>query len=57
MTIGNPDLCLFLYLTGVHFRGENIFSQQKIKCQSIRTREIGGVTLSHVLYDNENVNI
>ena len=22
MTIGNPDFCLFLYLSGVHFRGE-----------------------------------
>ena len=22
MTIGNPDFCLFLYLTGVYFRGE-----------------------------------
>ena len=27
-------------------------SQQKIKCQPIRTREIGGVTLSDVLYDD-----
>ena len=22
MTIGNPAFCLFLHLTGVHFRGE-----------------------------------
>ena len=22
VTIGNPDFCLALYLTGVHFRGE-----------------------------------
>ena len=36
MTIGNPAFCLFLYLTGVHFRGElqqiNEISKQKIKC-------------------------
>ena len=36
MTIGNPAfyICLFLYLTGVHFRGElqhdGDISQQKI---------------------------
>ena len=28
-------------------------SQQKIKCQLIRTREIGGVSLSDVLYVND----
>ena len=54
MTIGNLAFCLFLYLTGVHFRGElqhgGDVSQQKIKCRPIRTREIGGVTLSDVLY-------
>ena len=56
MTIGNPAFCLFLYLTGVHFRGElqhgGDVSQQKIKCRPIRTREIGGVSLSDVLYAN-----
>ena len=54
VTIGNPAFCLFLYLTGVHFRGElqhgGDVSQQKIKCRPIRTREIGGVSLSDVLY-------
>ena len=54
MTIGNPVFCLFLDLTGVHFRGElqqvGDASQQKIKCRQIRTREIGGATLSEVLY-------
>ena len=56
MTIGNPAFCLFLYFTSVHFRGElqhgGDVSQQKIKCQPIRTREIGGVTLSDVLYND-----
>ena len=36
VTIGNPAFCLFLYLTGVHFRGElghaGDVSEQKIKC-------------------------
>ena len=54
MTIGNPAFCLFLYLAGVHFRGElqhgGDVSQQKIKCRAIKTREIGGVSLSDVLY-------
>ena len=54
MTIVHPAFCLFLYLTGVHFRGElkngGDVSQQKIKCRPIRTREIGGVSLSDVLY-------
>ena len=45
MRIENPAFCLFLYLMGVHFRGE-----QKIKCPPIRTPEIRGVTLSDVLY-------
>ena len=52
---GNPAFCLFLYLTGVHFRGElqhgGDVSEWKIKCWPIRTREIGGVSLSDVLYD------
>ena len=54
MTIVHPAFCLFLYLTGVRFRGElqlgGDVSQQKIKCRPIRTREIGGVSLSDVLY-------
>ena len=58
MTIVHPAFCLFLYLTGVHFRGElqhgGDVSQQKIKCRPIRTREIGGVSLSDVLYVTMN---
>ena len=54
VTIENPTFCLFLYLTGVHFWGElqhvGEVSQQNIKCRPIRTGEIGGVTLSDVLY-------
>ena len=54
MTIVHPAFCLFLYLTGVLFRGElqhgGDVSQQKIKCQPIRTGEIGGFSLSDVLY-------
>ena len=54
MTIGNPTFCLFLYFTAVHFWGKLQYggdtSQQKIKCRPIRTREIGGVSLSDVLY-------
>ena len=54
MTIGNPGFCLFLYLTGVYFRGDLQYggddSDQKIKCRPIRTREIGDVILSDVLY-------
>ena len=56
MIIGNPAFCMFLYLTGVHFRGKlqhgGDVSQQKRKCQPIRTREIGGTSLSEVLYVN-----
>ena len=52
MTIGNPAFCLFLYLTGIHFRGElqngGDVSQQKINCRPIKT--LGSVTLSDVLY-------
>ena len=52
--MGDPAFCLFLYLTDVHFRGElqhvGDVSQRKIKCRPIRTREVGGVTLSDVLY-------
>ena len=54
MTIVLPAFCLFLYLTGVHFRGKlqhgGDVSQQKIKCRPIRTRETGGASLSDVLY-------
>ena len=54
--IGNPAFCMFLYLTGVHFRRElqhgGDVSQQKLKCQPIRTREIDGILLSDVLYVN-----
>ena len=36
VTIGNPAFCLFLYLSGVHFRGElqhlGDVWEQKIKC-------------------------
>ena len=54
VTIVLPAFCLFLYLTGVHFRGKlqrrGDVSQQKIRCRPIRTREIGSVSLSDVLY-------
>ena len=49
VTIGNPAFCLFLYLTGVHFRGElqhvGDVREQKIKYWTIRIQEIGGVRL------------
>ena len=48
MIIGNPAICLALYLTSVHFRGELHCSreyEQKIKYPPIRTREIAGVKL------------
>ena len=54
VTIVLPAFCLFLYLTGVHFRGKlqhrGDVSQQKIRCRPIRTRKIGSVSLSDVLY-------
>ena len=54
MTIVHSAFYLFLCLTGVHFRRElqhgGDVSQQKIKCRPIRAREIGGVSLSDVLY-------
>ena len=61
VTIVNSAFCLFFYLTGVHFQcklqhGGNV-SQKKIKCRPIRTREIGGVSLSDVLYVGEDRNI
>ena len=44
----------FLYSTGVHFWGDlehgGDVSEWKIKCRPVRTREIGGVSLSDVLY-------
>ena len=64
MTIVHLASCLFLYLTIVHFQGElqhgGDVSQQKIKFRPIRTREIGSVSLSDVLYvwpqsENENL--
>ena len=49
MKIGDPDFCLALYLTGVHFQCElqhvGDVKEHKIKCRPIRTREIGGVRL------------
>ena len=49
MVLRNPAFCLFLYLPGVHFRGEFTARwwrhKQKIKCWPIRTREIDGVRL------------
>ena len=54
MTIGNPPFCLAPFLTAVHFRGElqpvGRMSGQNIRCQPIRTREIGGVRLQDELY-------
>ena len=54
VTIRNPTFCLFLYLTGGCFRGELQYgddvSQQKITCRPFRAREVGGVSLSDVLY-------
>ena len=47
VTIGNPAFCLFLHLTGAHFRSElhhgGDVSQQKIKGRPIRTWEISGI--------------
>ena len=49
MTIGNAAFCLALYSTGVYFQDElqdvGHVGEQKIKCQSIRTREIAGIRL------------
>ena len=54
VTIGNPAFCLFLYLNGIHFRGELQYggdvSHQKVKRRPIRAQERGGVSLSDVLY-------
>ena len=50
LTIGNLAFCFALYLTGVHFQGKlqhiGDVSEQNIKCQLIRTREIGAARLS-----------
>ena len=55
VTTGNPAFC---FLTGINFRGELLHgsdvSQEKIKCRPIRTREIGGISLSDVLYVNRS---
>ena len=50
VTIGNPAFYLFLYLTGGELQHVGDVSEPKIKCRPIRTCEIGGVTLSDVLY-------
>ena len=52
-TTWNSAFCLALYLTGEHFRGVTArWWRQWAKNQSwpIRTREVGGVTLSEVRY-------
>ena len=54
VTIGNPDFCLALYLTGIHFWADlqpaSHVGEQKIKYRPIRTREIGGIRLQEKLY-------
>ena len=49
VTVGSPAFCLFLYLTGVHFRGklQHVVDviEQKIKCRPIRTQEVDGTRL------------
>ena len=59
MAVGNPALCLTLYLTGVHFRGElqhvGHGDEQKIKYSPIRTREIAGVRLQEEPYVTEHL--
>ena len=54
LTIENLAFCLTLYLTGVHFWGRlqhvGDVCKQNVKCQPLRTREIGGVRLSEALY-------
>ena len=42
------------YIPGKLKHGDDV-SQQKIKCRPIRAREIGGVSLSDVLYVNNQV--
>ena len=59
VTIGNPAFCLALNITGVHFRCElqlvGDVSEPEIKYRPIRTREIGGATLSEELYDGDTI--
>ena len=59
VAVGNPALCLTLYLTGVHFRGElqhvGHGDEQKIKYSPIRTQEIAGVRLQEELYVTEHL--
>ena len=54
MTIGYSTFCFAFYLTGVHFRGKlqhvGHVGEQKIKCQTIITREIAGVRLQDEQY-------
>ena len=52
MTIGNQTFCLFLYLTGVHFRGElqHIGDVSQQKSHIGFTLVTHGVTLSDVLH-------
>ena len=61
VTIGNPAFCLALHLTGVHFRGKlqhaGDVSEQKIKCRSIRTREIRGARLLAELYGYHEISV
>ena len=50
----NWKLSLPRLLTGVYFQGKlqhiGDVSEQKIKCRSLRTREIGGARLQDELY-------
>ena len=61
MRIGNPAFCFFLYLTGVHFRTNYstvvTSVSKKSKCRPIRTREMGVVSLSDLLYGNLGLKI
>ena len=56
LSMRQSAFCLPLHLTSVHFRGELQYlghvDGQKIKCQPIRNREIGGVKLQDELYDS-----
>ena len=54
VTVGNRAFCLALRLIGVRFRGKlqhvSHVGEQKLKCQPIRTREIGVARLQETLY-------
>ena len=56
LLFGSPAFCLFLYFTGVRFRGKlqhvGDVSEPKIKCLPIRTREIDVFKLSDVQYED-----